>query len=339
MISEVRKMKSILKKTVALILISVFIFIIFSSCSVFGDNNGDEKMKIGVLSGPTGMGMAKLMETVKSDPSLPYEFTLYASPDTAVTDFLTGTLDAVCLPSNTAAMLYSKQNDKVRVLAVNCLSSLFVVAKKELGVSDMNDLSGKTVTVSVPTSTTGPVIEYLKSALSIDFSVETVSTHDALVADLMKGSVDIAVLPEPKVTSVLLQSDAYEVAFPIGDVWHEVTDTDLPMGCLVVKADYIEENPDLIETFMSDFEESVSYIGNPDNLDSAAGLIVGAGVLPNKNVAERALTNLDGAIVFRSGSVMKNDLTAFYEILYEKLPATIGNDLPKDEIYYEIQKN
>jgi len=328
-----------MKKSIALLLSLAICLFCFSSCNfmnLFSKNDTDTKvLKIGVLNGPTGMGMSSLMEDVKQDSSLPYEFVVYSTPDTAVTDFLIGEVDIVSLPTNTASIIYNKQDASVRVLAINCLSALFVVSKKELHISSIQDLAGKTVVTSVPSSTTKPVLEYLLQEQGVTSSVDVVSTHDALVAEMMKGTYDIAVLPEPKVSALLLQSDLYEVSLSIGEIWSQTTDTQLPMGCILAKQSLIDDHKEVLTKFLSDYESSVSFIGNLNNRNEAAAKIVSSGILPKTAIAENALKNLDGVIVLIHGEEMKNDLFAFYTLLNESMPSSIGNHLPKDEFYYD----
>ena len=70
------------------------------------------------------------------------------------------------------------------------------------------------------------------------------------------------------------------------------------------------------------------------NLESAAQMIVDAGVLPKLPVAKKALANLEGSIAYLDGEAMKAALVSFYQVLLTSMPASIGGALPNDSFYY-----
>ena len=119
---------------------------------------GDKKLTVGVMNGPTGMGMAKLM-TDNAEGGR-YEFVMYNSPQNAIMDLKSGTLDLACLPSNAVANSANK-GMPFSVAAINTLGSLYVVVKEGVTVNSINDLVGKTVYYGEPTSTTLPIFAYI----------------------------------------------------------------------------------------------------------------------------------------------------------------------------------
>ena len=119
----------------------------------------DKKIKIAVMNGPTGMGMSKLMSDygLNSDR---YEFILYSDPSLAIGDLGKGEVDMACLPTNSVATFASK-GANISALAINCLGSLYVVAKNEIEINSPASLIGKNVYYGVPTSTTAPIFKYI----------------------------------------------------------------------------------------------------------------------------------------------------------------------------------
>lgn len=288
-------------------------------------------IRIGVMSGPTGMGMAKLMkDTPKAaDNSAPYIFEVYTDPQQALADLAAKDLDAVCIPTNTAAAQANKTADYVSVLAINTLGSLYLLSDGDTAVSSLEDLEGKTVHVSVPGSTTKPIVEYLLAEAGVTATVEVEVDHPTLVsrmADTADDHVDILVLPEPYVSKALGQYPAYSVDLNLSTVWSDLSDNDLAMGCLVVRNEFLKENDEEIQLLLKDYKASIEYIANPDNRESAAEIIVEAGILGAKPLATNALTNLQGSIVYRDGAEMKATLVSFYD--------AIGLKQPTDAFYY-----
>lgn len=283
-------------------------------------------INIGVMSGPTGMGMAKLINDAGADSEL-YKFSIYTTPTDATADLASGALDMLCLPTNTAANLANKKADYISVLAVNTLGSLYLLTDKDTEIKSIADLEGKTIYASVPSSTTGPIINYLLEKNNVSATVEFEPDHDELVKKVVSGAAPIVVLPEPKVTAALTKNSEYSVDLNLSTEWSKVSETPLTMGCIVVRNDFLNENKAAVDAFLEKYEESIEYVNNSANNESAAQMIVGAGILPQLPVAEKALTNLYGSISYIDGTEMKTALKGFY--------AAIGIASPADAFYYE----
>ena len=311
-----------MKKNISLLLVLVLSLGALASCN-FGER---EKINIGVMAGPTGMGMAKLMNDTAEDSEL-YSFDIYSAPTEATADLASKELDMLCLPTNTAASLAAKQPGYISVIAINCLGSLYLMTDASTKINSISDLEGKTIYASVPTSTTGPIINYLLEQNGVNATVEFEADHDALVAKVKNNQAAIVVLPEPKVTAALTQNSAYEVDLNLSAEWDKVSDQPLTMGCIVVRNEFLEENRYSVNKFLEDYKASIEYINNKDNHASAAQMIVDAGVLPKLPIAKNALTNLYGSIVYIDGQNMENALKGFY--------TAIGLASPDDEFYYE----
>ena len=297
--------------------------LVVSLCSCYSLKN-DGKITIGVMSGPTGMGMAKLMNDYKDSEK--YEFKVYSDPTVATADLANNTVQMLCLPTNTAANLASKKADYISTLAINCLGSLYLMTDGNTEINSISELEGKTIYASVPSSTTGPIIRYILEKNNVNATIEFVQDHDALVAKVAQNSASIVVLPEPKVTAALVKNPAYSVDLNLSVEWSRISDEPLTMGCIVARNDFISENRRAVNKFLEEYEASINYIGNKNNNEKAAQMIVDAGVLPKLPIAKRALNNLYGSIVYIDGADMKSALKAFY--------TAINNKQPSDSFYY-----
>ena len=312
-----------MKKLVTLLITLVILLGSLASCIPAKT----EKINIGVMSGPTGMGMAKLMDDTSED-SARYSFQIFSDPTLGVQSLQAKTLDMLCLPTNTAANLAIKQSDFLSVISINCLGSLYLLTNEGTEINSIADLEGKTVYVSVPNSTTGPIVNYLLEQNGVSANIQTVSDHDTLVTMLSGNNPpEIVVLPEPKVSAALMKNTSYKVAINLSEAWDEVSDTPLTMGCIVVRNEFLSENKSAVDSFLRDYKASIEYIGNESNLDSAAQMIVDSGVLPALPVAKGALNNLYGSIVYIDGEQMKTALKEFY--------TAINCATPSDDFFYE----
>ncbi len=326
-----------MKKIVAILLLLTLSVLMLFSCG-----NQNTTLNIGYMSGPTGMGMAKLINDNKpvENESNKYSFNKYSDTKTATQDLLAGRVDIICMPTNEAAALYASQPDsQIVVLAVNTFSSLFLLTDKQTTITSLSELEGKTI-YTCKNGTPRVVIEYLLDALKIDANVsytvdnKEIATPAQLGEQLVAGKIDIAVVPEPIVTSSTLaiknngNSDiAYSVDLKLEDVWTGVVDSPMTMGCVVSTKKFISENKKAINAFLNEYKASIEFVSSSENLDASARYIVDAGILGATGAAKNALNNLSGAISYLDGEKMKEALESFYKALDITLP---GNDF-----YYE----
>ena len=83
----------------------------------------NDKVRITALSGPTAMGMTKLMADNESG-GYGYEFNIVSAVDEVSPMVIKGDTDIFCVPANLASVLYNKTEGEVQVLAVNTWSNL-----------------------------------------------------------------------------------------------------------------------------------------------------------------------------------------------------------------------
>ena len=106
------------------------------------ETTDDTTIRIGALKGPTGLGMLQLMQEA-NDGKKPYEFTLAGAADELTGKITTGELDAVALPTNTAATLYNKTEGALQIAMVNTLGVLYLVTSGDTEITSVSDLAGK----------------------------------------------------------------------------------------------------------------------------------------------------------------------------------------------------
>ncbi|MFA5562553.1 MAG: ABC transporter substrate-binding protein [Eubacteriales bacterium] len=320
-----------MKKLLSLFLACVFVFTL-SACSVATTG----AVRVGVLSGPTGMGMAKLMgDSAAGTAEDRYAFSLYANPSNLVSDLISGTIDIAALPTNTASALYHSTNGGVQVLAVNTLGVLHILENGNT-VNSVQDLVGKTLYISAPGSTTEYILRYVLVQNGIDpdrdLTIESVPDHDTLGTMMIAGQIELCMLPQPKVSVVLMNNSAVRAALDVNAEWEAVAEGSPVQGCLVVRTDFARKNPQTVKRFLAEYKASVDYITDTENLNAAAAAIVAAEILPNVNIAKMALPQSN--IVYLDGSEMKSILSGFLAVLLAANPASIGGALPPDEFYY-----
>ena len=328
-----------MKKLISTLLILTLTLLALVSCGNSNSDGGETtKIRVGYMAGPTGMGMAKLIhDNGGAAGNDKYSFQKYTNTFNATQDLLLGNIDVICLPTNEAADYCNTTDDTAKVLAINALNTLFLMSDSETTISSFADLEGKTV-YTCKNGTPKSIIEYLISASGVNATVSTsvngkdINTVQELGAQIIAGTVPIAAVPEPIVTSSMLEikkagKPAYSVDLNLNTVWEEECDTPLTMGCIVSTNKFVTKYKRSVDAFLDEYKASIAFIGNPDNLESAAEYVVETGVMGAAPAAKSALTNLGSAISYIDGDEMKKALEAFYKI--------IGISAPKASFYYE----
>ena len=293
----------------------------------------EEPVKVYALKGPTGIGMVQMMD--QNDGS--YAFTLAGAPDEVVAAVASGSADIAAVPTNLAATLYNKTKGGVQMMALNTLGVLSILEKGE-SIQSVADLAGKTIYATGQGSTPEYVLNYILAAngLTDSVTVEYKAEHAELATLAAAGEADIVMLPEPNVTSVLMQNSDFRIALDVTELYNEaaamngVEGATMSMGCVIVRKVFAEEQPDKVAAFMEAYAKSVAFVN--DDVAGAAAMVEAQGILPKAAVAQKAIPNCH--IVFISGEEMMNQIKPFFDVLYAANPKSVGGTLPGDDFYY-----
>lgn len=321
-----------------------------SSSASTGDSSSSEGFtlpKLMVLSGPTGVGAAKLMadqdyarengSTPDGDPCI-LESAEVVTDNTEVAAALTnGDADIAAIATNAAANLSAKTDGGIQVLAVNTLGVLYILEKGNT-VQTMADLAGKTL--YCPSNTKGGNPEHIlnhlleKNGVSpSDVDIQWLTPQE-ITAKLTSSDAGICMLPVPAATALMIQDSGVRQALSLSEEWENLGEGPLPMGCIVARTQYIEENPEGVEAFLNAYEQSIAYMSNPDNITDAAELVAQFGITPNAKVAEMAIPQCN--LTYVTGKEMHTMLEDYYSILFQTAPDSIGGGLPYDSFYYGV---
>ena len=292
---------------------------------------------VAALKGPTAMGMVKMMSDDAASDSPLYDFNIYASADEITPKLVQGELDIAAVPANLASVLYNNTEGQVQVLAINTLGVLYIVENGDT-VQSVEDLKGKTIFASGKGSTPEYALNYMLTENGIDpetdVTIEWKSEHSECVAALAADATGIAMLPQPFVTTAQTQNENLRVALDMTQEWEKLasasgSDATLITGVVVGRKDFVEQNPDLVDTFLSQYEQSVAY--TQEDVEGAAKLIGEYDIVPEA-VAQKALPACN--ITFIAGDEMQAKLSAYLQTLLEQNPQSIGGELPDDGFYY-----
>ena len=289
-----------------------------------------------VLSGPTGVGAAKLMadnEAAEFYDKVAASATVEADNQAVSSALINGDADIAAVATNVAATLVNKNPESIQVLAVNTLGVLYILEKGDT-VTSMADLAGKTVYATGEGANPEYVLNYLLTENGVDPADVDIQwmTAQEVTAQMASSEDGICMLPVPAATALMIQDSGVRQALSLTDEWSSVSDGELAMGCIVARTDYIEENPQGVEAFLAAYQDSIEYMSNPDNLDAAAELVAQYGITANANIAKAAIPQCN--LVCLTGDEMKSVLEAYYQVLFDADPTSIGGALPYNSFYY-----
>lgn len=292
-----------------------------------------------VLSGPTGVGAAKLMadnEAAESYDKVAASSTVEADNQAVSSALINGDADIAAVATNVAATLVNKNPESIQVLAVNTLGVLYILEKGDT-VTSMADLAGKTVYATGEGANPEYVLNYLLTENGVDPAGVDIQwmTAQEVTAQMVSSEDGICMLPVPAATALMIQDSGVREALSLSEEWSTVSDGELAMGCIVARTDYIEENPLGVENFLRAYEESIEYMSNPDNLEEAAELVAQYNITANANIAKAAIPQCN--LVCLTGDEMKSVLEAYYQVLFDADPTSIGGALPDASFYYGAQ--
>lgn len=325
-----------LKKLV--IIFNLFLVtVMICSCNSTAIGSG---MKIGILKGPSGVGMVKLMDDNDADKTFnQYDFTIAGAPDEIIAKITSGELDAAAVPSNLAATLYNKTNGDIIVACVTTLGSLYILESGNT-INSVQDLKDKDVYSAGMGASPECVLNFILKENGLDkdkdLSVNFLGEHAEVAIALSGGLVSIGLLPEPNATSVLMANKNVRIALDLNAEWEKICankglSKSLPMGCFVVNKKFLDSNKQAFDKMLEEYKKSIQFVSN--DLDAASELTVKYDIMADAAVAKAAIPNC--GIGYIDGNDMKDSMKNYLNILFDANPELIGGKLPDDGFYYE----
>ena len=325
-----------MKKKILLLLLAAALLLLPACGATAKGMSAEGSVRIAGLKGPTTMGLVNLLDMEQQGTAaLDYDLQLYGTADEIVPGLIKGELDMAAIPANLAAALYQKTKGGIQVMAVNTLGVLYVVEKGDT-VHSMADLAGRTILSTGKGTTPEYLLRYLleKNGLDPDKDVKIQYCSEAteVTAQMAAAQKDaIAVLPQPYVTAAGMKDPSLRVALDLTAEWDKVSDSQLVTGVTVVRTQYAQEHPDVVEAFLQEYAQSVRT-ANTD-LDRTAALCEQQGVVAKAAIAKKALPACN--IVCRTGDEMQKDVSAYLSVLCAADPAAVGGKLPDEGFYWK----
>ena len=291
-------------------------------------------INMAVLSGPTGIGAVKLMERNDNGETVNhYNFTVATDNSAVVAGLANGDYDIAAVATNVAANLYNQTSGGVQLCALNTYGVLYILENGDT-IQSMADLAGKTIYATGQGANPEYVLNYLLTQNGLtpgeDVTVEYMDSN-LLMTEMAAGTYEVCMLPVPAVTSVLMQNSDVRTALDLTEEWNKVTDEGvLTMGCVVVRTEFAQENPEAVKAFLSEYADSISYV--QENVEEASQLCETYGIVAKAAVAAAAIPDCNLCCV--TGGDIQSAIEPYYNVLFEANPDSIGGALPGEDFYF-----
>ena len=123
-----------------------------------------------------------------------------------------------------------------------------------------------------------------KAKLDAETAKESYETHlqtasaeaSEITQKLMTGEAEVAMLPVPAATALLMKDPGVRQALDLSAEWDAVSSTPLPMGCIVARREFVEEHPEAVDAFLDLYGDSISFMSDEGNRSEAAELVAKA---------------------------------------------------------------
>ncbi|PTY40326.1 ABC transporter substrate-binding protein [Brachyspira hampsonii] len=295
-------------KKIKLIFIILFIFI----SSLY-------TQEMYLLNGPTGIGGLKMMKDYKA-----VNIHFVNAPNNMLSLIVKGEADIAAIPANMAAIIFNRQLD-YKVIAVISETQLFIVSANEK-IQTINDIKNKTVYCGTKLAAPDLMLQYLISKeklpkVNINYSL----SNPDLAKAVASKNADIAILPEPFVSSAMLENKDVHIVVEMSKYIENY-----PVAVLIAKNTFINHNRVLVNEVLREYEKSTGYILN--NKNEVETLIKDSSMIINAKAAVYGMNRM--GLTFYSGEKMKFALNSYYNFLYNFDKKLIGNRIPSNDFYY-----
>ncbi len=293
-------------------------------------------IRFAVLSGPTGVGAAKLLDGVDNDPAslhASYSYTINTDNSELVAGLSNGEIDIATTASNVAVNLYNKTDGGVKIIAVGTLGVLHILeGNGGTSINSMADLAGKTLYAAGQGANPEYVLRYLLKENGLEDVEVVFADASEISVKLLSGEIECAMLPVPAATAAIAKGEGkVRQAIDLTEAWDALRNgSQLIMTAVVARTEFVEAHPDKVEAFLTDYEASIRYVN--DNVDAASELVAGYNITPSAGIAKQAIPQCH--LVFISGADMVASISDYYSVLYSIDPASVGGTLPDADIYW-----
>lgn len=226
------------------------------------------------------------------------EWTAFNAGPAEVEALFAGDIDIGYIGPVPAITANVKSDGDVRILSGVSKAGAVLVRSQKSDIKGAADLDGKTVAIPQIGNTQHLCLLKLLEDASLSpvdkgGTVDVTAVENADVMNMMdQGNIDAALVPEPWGTT--LEKNGAEIVLDYDEVYKG---GDYPVAVLVVRKKFMEENPELAKSFLSEHERVTEYItAHTDEASKVVNEEINSAT--GKSLSEDILAGAFGKIVF-----------------------------------------
>ncbi len=307
--------------------------------------SGDQRDRMSTLTlvappGPMAIPMARLVVDGRLDGIADkIEFFLWENPDQLRAIVAGSQADFLTLPSNSAATFYNR-GFGVQLLDISVWNILYVVSV-DASISSFSDLEGQQVIVPFRGSMPDLLYQFVARSHDVDpfedIALQYAPNPQQAAQLLLSGRATTAVLSEPLVTMVLLQTAGSDRplhrVINFGDALAGIGESGVRSAIAgTVALPSVHERPEVVEAFVTEYEKAVAWmLAHPEEAGRMAEDHLPELGFQAGPVAE-SLQHIEWR--FTPATRARGEVEAFFAELMTLSPEVIGGRLPDEGFYW-----
>lgn len=312
----------------------VFLFLIISGFLCFAQ---EEKLRIGVLNGPSCIPIAYMMENTKSADKAEVTYEKFADPQALLPKLIKKEIDVGFLPVNVAAKVYNSSNKAIICCGITGNGNISLITTDK-NIKRFSDVKGHTVSVAGQGATPDYMFRHLLEQNSVDVGEGGVildySTPNAQIASqLISGKTRYAVVPEPFITVAKSKSKNVNSALDFQKEYEEIygKGETYPLTVMVVRKAYADENKEILNDFLKSYE--ASYLWTTKNPLKAGKLSEKHQLGLSADIVTKAIPNANYTFVPAVNA--QKQIETLLSVFNSYDSNSFGGVFPEKDFYYK----
>lgn len=234
----------------------ILILVILVSC-----NEKDKQIvNVGLLNGPSSISMVQSIKKESYYEGRNVHYVIKDNPQHVRALLVSGNLDMAILPMTMAYNMIDNNID-IKIFAITGWGNLYLLGRDN--ITDLSELSGKTISVPGEGQTPDLVSKFLLEYLYLQDKVNLNYTYPApllLASALAVGKIEYAVLPEPLASLALSKDNSLKRCMDISEEWNKaLPNIPLVQSVFVVRSDFYKRHVAWFDAYANEVEKNSEY--------------------------------------------------------------------------------
>lgn len=283
-----------IKKSI-LVLFIIAMIGIFAGCTA-KENNLKTPVKVGFFPNITHAQALVGKDQGKYEKALGEKYSVqwnqFSAGSSQIAALLTGAVDIGYIGPGPAINAYISSRGDIQIISGAAGGGAVLVSRNGLTIKSVNELNGRKVAVPQYGNTQDLFLRKLLQENGLKDktkggTVEIVQAENPDIKFLLcKGDIDAALVPEPW-GSRLVKEVGANIALDFNQIW---TDENYATAVIVVRKEFLQEHPEVVEKFLRTHVELTNYI-NENKEESKKIINKQVEELTKKSLPEDVLDN------------------------------------------------